>query len=107
MSHQIEMNVDTQLSHLYNVLRNPSYYSLEINYLSKLTNISPLILRMLSHPSSLYAIRFHQLTHDTINVFTYNNVEYVGLETRRLDYERDKAAGTNWVEHAIARGEYN
>lgn len=43
-----------------------------------------------------------------INVFTYdgNNVEYVGLESRRLDYERDKLNGTNRIEKLIKQGYY-
>jgi len=41
-----------------------------------------------------------------INVFEYNGVEYVGLESRRLDYVRDAAHGTNAVKYAIDRGVY-
>lgn len=44
---------------------------------------------------------------DKVNVFTFNNVEYAGLESRRLDYERDKLAGTNHVERLITLGIYN
>ena len=43
---------------------------------------------------------------DPINFFTYNKVEYIGFETRRLDYERDKLAGTNPIERLIAQGAY-
>lgn len=43
---------------------------------------------------------------DDINFFVYNDVEYVGLETRRIDYERDKLAGTNKIEKLIKRGFY-
>ena len=42
-------------------------------------------------------------TGKQINVFEYGGVEYMGLEERRLDYERDKQNGTNWVENAMAR----
>lgn len=53
------------------------------------------------------AARVQEVTGRQINVFRYRGVEYMGLEERRLDYERDKAAGANWVEAAIARGEYD
>ena len=43
---------------------------------------------------------------DPINFFTYNEVEYIGFETRRLDYKRDKLAGTNPIEKLIAQGVY-
>ena len=52
------------------------------------------------------ATRVQEATGRQINIFEYRGVDYIGLEERRLDYERDKAAGTNWVEAAIARGEY-
>lgn len=52
------------------------------------------------------ATRVQAATGRQINIFEYRGVEYMGLEERRLDYERDKAAGTNWVEAAIARGDY-
>lgn len=39
-----------------------------------------------------------------INVFVFNDVEYVGLESRRLDYEADKAAGKNKIEKALSDG---
>jgi len=41
-----------------------------------------------------------------INQFTYGRHEYVGLESRRLDYERDKALGTNKIEDLILQGVY-
>lgn len=41
-----------------------------------------------------------------INIFEFNGIEYMGLEERRLDYERDRANGTNWVEKAIREGRY-
>ncbi len=44
---------------------------------------------------------------DPINFFMYNEVEYIGFETRRLDYDRDKLAGTNPIEKLIALGVYD
>jgi hypothetical protein len=43
---------------------------------------------------------------DAVNVFTFGGVEYLGLESRRVDYEEDKAAGTNHVEDKIKSGWY-
>ena len=34
-------------------------------------------------------------------------MEYIGLESRKQDYDRDKAAGTNFVEDKIQRGDYD
>jgi hypothetical protein len=45
-------------------------------------------------------------TGKQINIFEYNGVEYVGLEERRFDYEKDKQEGRNWVEILIAHGMY-
>lgn len=47
------------------------------------------------------------LAEEQINVFEYNGVEFIGLERRRLDYERDKANGTNHVEDLIKFGHYH
>jgi hypothetical protein len=43
-----------------------------------------------------------------INVFTYegNGIEYIGLESRRIDYERDKENGVNHIEKLIESGHY-
>ena len=42
-----------------------------------------------------------------VNIFTFNGVEYIGLESRKQDYDRDKAAGTNFVEKKIKEGLYD
>lgn len=44
---------------------------------------------------------------DPINFFSYNGMEYMGFESRRIDYERDKANGTNHIEKLIAQGVYD
>ena len=43
---------------------------------------------------------------DPVNVFSFNSVEYIGLESRRVDYEEDKANGVNRVERMIQDGDY-
>ena len=42
-----------------------------------------------------------------VNIFTFKGVEYIGLESRKRDYDRDKAAGTNFIEDKIKRGDYD
>ena len=42
-----------------------------------------------------------------VNIFKFKGVEYIGLESRKQDYDRDKAAGTNFVEDKIKRGDYD
>jgi hypothetical protein len=93
--------MDEQLIAVYHILNNKQYYSLNLSYASRLTNITEDGLRSLSHN-----LRFEQLTRDHINVFTCMGVEYIGLETRRIEYERDKLNGTNCVEDAIKAGWY-
>lgn len=96
---------DEELMKIYRILSDRSYYSLGTEFLSTKTKIPLNRIKRLSWPT-YYAGRFNELTGDIINIFTYNGVEYIGLETRRLDYERDKLAGINWVEDAIKRGDY-
>lgn len=80
---------------LYDFLNNRDYYSLEINYVARKFNLSKLNFEV-----------FQLLMNDSINIFTYNNITYIGLESRRIDYERDKKLGINWVEKAIREGKY-
>ena len=94
----MEDNYDLRL---YNLLNDQSYYSLEVNYVSKLTNV-PVILLTSDELSSYFKFKYD----DKINTFMYNSVIYIGLESRRVAYERDKLAGVNWVEDAIKRGLY-
>ena len=82
---------------LYTFLLNaedPRYYSYEIQYTSKITNIS------------IRKLHLYQRRNDDINIFTYNDVTYIGLECERLRYEKDKINGVNHVEHLIAKGKY-
>jgi hypothetical protein len=52
------------------------------------------------------AKHMENVTEEQINVFEHNGTEYMGLESRRVDYEKDKQEGKNWVEDAIAQGRY-
>jgi hypothetical protein len=90
------------------LLSDKTYYSLSLSYLSKLTGIPVSDLRKLDKRSkSKLALDFESIYNDHINIFIYNNVEYIGLETRRIAYEIDKQNGTNWVEDAIKKGVYD
>ena len=42
-----------------------------------------------------------------VNIFKFKGVEYIGLQSRKEDYDRDKKSGTNFVEHKIKRGGYD
>ena len=92
---------------LYHLLNKKSYYSLEINYATSILSreFSDVNLHTF-RPNSIDSIEFNRITQDTINIFIYNGITYIGLESRRIDYERDAALGINWVEDAICNGEY-
>jgi hypothetical protein len=92
---------------IYKLLSNRDYYSLEINYVSKILNISKLDLQSFDNKlKSIDSQQFEKFFSDKINIFIYNKVEYIGLESRRIDYDKDKLNGTNWVEDAIKAGYY-
>jgi hypothetical protein len=93
---------DLFIYELYNLLNNKSYYSLSVIYVSKLLNVDIKILTS-SELSQLFLTAFQ----DKINTFIYNQVIYIGLESRRITYEEDKILGINWVENAITQGLYN
>lgn len=88
-------------------LRDNRFYSYEIKHTSKETNIP--IDRLVKYvhgsntPESLY---FEKQTKDHVNIFTYNDVTYIGLETERVRYDRDKQNKTNYVENLIHKGYY-
>lgn len=81
---------------LLQILNRRPWYSYGTGMLCRKLQITRDELLRVAHASS-----------EDINVFTYNNIEYMGLESRRLDYERDKANGVNPVEDLIAHGAYN
>lgn len=86
------------MDRLYQILLDKRYYSLEINYTSSMTSIPVEYLLQLD--------KYRIVDGDWINIFQYNDVTYIGLQSRYLAYERDRLLGANWVEDAIKRGEY-
>ena len=95
---------------LYKLLanKNKGYYSLGIKYVSRLTQIPLDELKKLDwKTNSAYADIFESLYNDKINVFTFNNITYIGLETRRLDYNKDEILGINKIAKAVKRGDYD
>lgn len=89
-------HVDQQVLSL---LKNPQWYSLGTKAFLSTLNITVKTLE-----ASLQ--RLTAAGHK-INVFTYNRRQYIGLEYRRLDYERDKRNGVNHVEEWIKKGVYD
>lgn len=47
-----------------------------------------------------------KLIGDHVNYFNYNGVDYLGLQSRKLDYYRDAKNGVNPVEKLIKLGHY-
>ena len=83
---------------LVRLLQTPPWYSYSIKWLMLELGVEERQLR--------YLVDLARSRGQTINVFSFHDVEYVGLESRRLDYERDKVLGVNHVEQLIALGEY-
>ena len=101
------MSTNVQIR-IYNLLSNKQFYSLRLDYISNISDIPIKYLRLLDQKSnSISRYNFSERFHDEINIFNYNDIEYMGLESRRLDYEHDKINGTNWVEEEIKRGTYD
>jgi hypothetical protein len=95
------VDIDTKI---YRLLSKKEYYSLSIKYVSRELNVPLSYLQSLNHKIGM---RFENRFGDRINIFIFNDVEYIGLESRRIDYEIDKMNGCNWVEDAIAAGLYD
>lgn len=98
------------LIELYLLLSRREYYSLEINYVAKKTGLSrEQLTNLVNEPRERE--RFHQQTNDGLNIFQYPEgpkaITYIGLESRRVDYDNDAASGTNWVVDAIKEGRYS
>jgi hypothetical protein len=89
---------------IYNILSNKKYYSLSIKSLSRKI---PAPISYLKSLDNKINTNFKTRFGDHINIFTYNNIEYIGLESRRIAYEIDKINGCNWVEDAIRVGLYD
>lgn len=85
---------------LYDILADTNWYSYGIRTVLKKGHFKS--LDQLVETAISLSIKIN----DKVNFFTYLNVNYVGLESRRLDYERDKQLGINKVEKLIAKGAY-
>lgn len=83
------------------------YYSLSVRYVARELDIDVDLLRSLGDRDNKYAKRFFEKYGDYINVFKYNRVTYIGLESRRIAYEVDERLGINPIAKAIERGEYD
>jgi homoserine trans-succinylase len=94
-----EMNAEVVL---LEGLNNKAWYSYSMHYVCRWVSMSreqviDIVMRINESPACI----------DKINIFSFGGVEYLGLESRRLDYEYDKQMGTNPVEHYIAMGLYS
>lgn len=83
------------------------FYSYEFNYITKKLNISPeVLLRYWNVNNTKESNYFNSLTNDHVNIFNYNGIIYIGLESERIRYEEDKILGINYVEFLIQQGYY-
>lgn len=95
------INLTEKERSVYNILKDKRWYSYGIRSIKKKVGIdSTSELKDIS-------ISLSKKVGDKINFFSYNNINYIGFESRRLDYERDKKAGTNRIEKLIAEGAYD
>lgn len=93
LTHQLDRKVLT-------LLNNPDWYSLATSAFLDTLNIQ--VQELAASIDRLRTKAGHK-----INVFSYNGRQYIGLEHRRLDYERDKRNGVNHVERWIKEGVYD
>ena len=91
--------VNSMENKLWSILNSDQYYSISSKYLMKEFNIDRDKLTQLV--KSLEKNKKVQ-----VNTFEYNSIEYIGLESRRIDYEKDKVNGTNRIEKLIEKGYY-
>jgi hypothetical protein len=82
---------------LFKCLQDPAWYSYGFDMLKEKLRVTD---------SELMCLIYKLRKAVGVNVFVYENVKYVGLESRRLDYLQDKASNTNHVEKLIAAGFY-
>lgn len=94
---------------LYHALNDKSggWYSLGLTKTAFLTGIKEANLDDYEFPDGIYGKQFKTLTNDHINIFAFKGVTYIGLESRRIDYETDKVQGTNKIEEMIQNGLYD
>ena len=84
------------------------WYSMNIDTFCKLTTLSRTELNNITYPNGKYVLQFQrQFNNDWVNVFTFKKIVYVGLESRKKDYETDKQNNDNYVEMNIKRGYYD
>lgn len=88
-------------------LKDPRFYSCEIYWASKQINIPVNELMKYAYMANTpESIMFENITNDHINIFNYNGVTYIGLESERIRYDKDKDKGINYVEYLIGQGIY-
>eukprot|EP01084_Bolivina_argentea_P318439 552239_1 len=84
------------------------WYSMNIKTFYEYTEMNDKELKNIMHPRGKFVNEFKKrFNNDWVNVFVFNEVTYVGLQSRKEDYERDKINNTNHVEKYIAMGYYN
>jgi hypothetical protein len=102
-NHTNKNNTDDVDLRIYQLLLDPTYYSLALPYLAMLAHVSQEYLYSLDVKKNC---AFQRRFDDFINIFTFNDVVYIGLESRRIAYENDKKNNCNCVENAIRAGWY-
>lgn len=85
---------------VYEIIKNKEWYSYGLRYIMKLLNLQSF------EEIHKIAVSLSNKIDDKVNIFSYNGVQYMGLETRRIDYERDRINGKNKVEKLIKQGHY-
>ena len=88
---------------LFEALDNREWYSFSVAFLLRKLRVDAEGLLQLVNELD-HALRGKRT--DCVNMFAFNGVHYVGLESRRLAYEADKLAGTNHVERLVQLGFY-
>ncbi len=89
---------------VYKILSDKSYYSLGLNFVSKKLDIPTHVLRDYKERISQEMMRKYG---DSYNVFTFKDTEYIGLQSRKIQYDSDAKEGVNWVEDKIKEGYYD
>lgn len=84
------------------------WYSMNTKTFCKENEITRNELKDLTYPNGKFVESYmKRFDGDWINVFTFKGVEYVGLQTRKIDYENDKQNKRNFVEEKIRIGHYD
>ena len=88
-----------QTDELFNLLNDKLWYSFSPSFLCKKLSCTD---SQLKH--RIFALRTLGIQ---VNEFVWNERPFIGLESRRIQYEKDKVNGTNHVEHLIKQGAYS